>query len=108
VSLRRAVVALVDNAIRHSPPKATVSITVAVTAGRTIELRVTDTGPGLCGLAPDDVFDRFTHSPTEGRRRGFGLGLALVRDIAEQCGGSVQVESTSPVGTTFLLRIPPA
>lgn len=106
VSLRRAVIALVDNAIQHSPSNAEVTVAVSVSPDGMVELHVSDRGPGLRGVTAETVFERFAHTTETGHRRGFGLGLALVRDIADHCGGSISVESTSPDGTSFLLRIP--
>lgn len=105
VTLVRLVVALVDNAVQHSPAGAAVTVT-AVVEGGTAAIRVADHGSGIHGIAPDAVFERFARSTESGRRRSFGLGLSLVRDVAERAGGSVAVESTSDAGTTFLLRLP--
>jgi two-component system OmpR family sensor kinase len=105
VTLVRLVVALVDNAVQHSPAGAKVTVT-AVVEGGTAAIRVADRGPGIHGIAPNEVFERFARSAESGRRRSFGLGLSLVRDVAERAGGSVAVESTSDAGTTFLLRLP--
>lgn len=105
VTLVRLVVALVDNAVQHSPAGAAVTVT-AVIEGGAAAIRVADRGSGIHGIAPDAVFERFARSTESGRRRSFGLGLSLVRDVAERAGGSVVVESTSPAGTTFLLRLP--
>lgn len=105
VTLTRVLVALVDNAIQHSPAGAMVKIT-DVRDGATAAIRVTDTGSGITGIDADRVFERFARSSESGRRRGFGLGLSLVRDVAIRAGGSVEVEQTSSRGTTFLLRLP--
>jgi two-component system OmpR family sensor kinase len=105
VTLVRLVVALVDNAVQHSPVGATVTVTTVVEGG-TVAIRVADRGSGIHGIAPDEVFERFARSTESGRRRSFGLGLSLVRDVAERAGGSVAVDSTSDAGTTFLLRLP--
>ncbi|PUB24816.1 signal transduction histidine kinase [Promicromonospora sp. AC04] len=105
VSLARCVVALVDNAVQHSPAGAVVEVLVG-TDGGTASLRVRDSGPGIQGISPERVFDRFARSSGNPRRRSFGLGLALVRDIARRYHGDVTVESTSPQGTTLLLQLP--
>ncbi|WP_157560860.1 sensor histidine kinase [Humibacter albus] len=111
-TLRRCVVALVDNAVGHSPSGGIVD--VAVGAGRDrsrFELSVTDHGTGILGIELDRVFDRFArgHGTTEGAGRvGFGIGLALVRDIADRYGGSVAVSDTSTQGTTLTLSLPRA
>ena len=53
---------------------------------------------------PDLIFERFSRG--DANRRGFGLGLSLVRDTAERLGGRVLVERTDAAGTTFLLVVP--
>ncbi|WP_243077182.1 sensor histidine kinase KdpD [Microbacterium sp. SS28] len=107
VTLVRLVVALVDNAVQHSPTGTTVAVTAGVENGMA-EIRVSDRGAGISGIEPDAVFDRFARSSESGRRRSFGIGLSLVRDVAVRAGGSVVVESTSGEGATFLLRLPSA
>lgn len=108
-SLTRALVALLDNAVRYSPPGSVISVHAQRT-GRRIHIRVTDQGTGIAGIDPERLFERFARSeaPEADGRRGFGLGLALVTDIATRFGGSVRVESTSGEGTTFLLELPDA
>lgn len=105
VTLTRVIVALVDNAVQHSPAGSTVTVTARREA-RFAAIRVADQGGGITGITADRVFDRFARSAESGRRRGFGLGLSLVRDVAVRAGGTVEVERTSPSGTTFLLRLP--
>ncbi|WP_022882299.1 sensor histidine kinase [Gryllotalpicola ginsengisoli] len=111
-SLRRCVTALVDNALAHSPDGSRVEVRLAA-AGRTVVLTVADHGPGIRGIDPERVFERFAHAEPDGalglpRRRGFGIGLALVRDVAARAGGTVRVERTGPEGTTILLELPAA
>lgn len=105
--LRRCVVALVDNAISHSPRGSTVSVT-ATDTGHLLRLAVVDHGSGIQGIATEKVFDRFAHSTiaTEQERPSFGIGLALVREIATRQGGRVRVEQTSKDGTTMALELP--
>jgi two-component system OmpR family sensor kinase len=114
--LRRCIVALVDNAVAHSPTGSTVTITATHDDVRLI-LRVADQGAGIVGIAPERVFDRFAHaastdaaaSATTGGvspRPSFGIGLALVREIATRQGGSVRVQHTSAAGTTMALELP--
>ena len=108
-SLRRAVLGLVENAMNHTPEGGTITVDTSW-QGRTVVLTVSDTGTGITGIEPERVFDRFAHSstPLEGGRRSFGLGLALVREIASAAGGSIEVTSTGPQGTTFELSLPAA
>jgi signal transduction histidine kinase len=107
VTLTRLCVALLDNAVQHSPRGAAVVVT-ADREGRRLELRVADGGSGIATADRERVFERFARGADTGRRRGFGLGLALVQDVANRYGGSVEIETTSPAGTTFLLTLPVA
>jgi len=107
VTLARLLVALLDNALQHSPTGGTVRVT-ARAAARSVELRVRDEGPGIPPAELERIFERFARGAETGRRRGFGLGLALVREVAMRFDGRVAVESTSPQGTTFLVTLPAA
>lgn len=107
VTLIRCVVALLDNAIHHSPPGSWVVVTEGLDGGKAT-IRVSDSGPGIRGIDPDQVFERFARTSETGAHRSFGLGLALVRDVAERYQGSVSVEETSESGTTILLAFPVA
>ena len=109
VTLTRMCTALLDNAVQHAPRGTSVAIVVGSGGGVTrgfAEIRVVDRGPGVRAEDRERIFTRFARGPETGRRRGFGLGLALVRDVATRYGGSVGIESTSEAGTTFLLRLP--
>ncbi|HEX5403919.1 MAG TPA: HAMP domain-containing sensor histidine kinase [Pseudonocardiaceae bacterium] len=106
--LRRAVTALVDDAIRHARQQVRVSTAIA---GRDVVIDVADDGPGIEPDMVSTMFDRFATSsvlaaaPPEGRQR-YGLGLALVSEIAHQHGGSVSVVHTDLDGVTPRLRLP--
>ncbi|TXN32114.1 sensor histidine kinase [Lacisediminihabitans profunda] len=112
VSAHRCLVALLDNALRYSPDGSMVTVTLRGTKNR-VSLEVKDQGPGIRGISPDRVFDRFAKSgdATGGggtTRTGFGIGLALVRDIAVSHGGTVSVKETSANGTVVVLTVPRA
>jgi signal transduction histidine kinase len=109
-ALTRALIALLDNAVRHSEPGDEVSVTARAIGGR-VELRVTDHGSGIEG-DPERLFERFARGSTGEDAvapHGFGLGLALVRDTVTRFGGTVRVEHTSTRagdhGTVFLLAL---
>jgi signal transduction histidine kinase len=109
--LARAVTNLVANAIKYSP--AQTEITVEIRADTHIEggglrIEVSDRGPGIPTEARDRVFEKFYRVPRLGDADvpGTGLGLALVREIAELHGGRVTVESEPGVGSTFRLWLP--
>jgi two-component system, OmpR family, sensor kinase len=108
--LRRMVTALLENAVSHTPESGRIGISVD-TAGRTVRISVRDTGPGITGISPDRVFDRFARglpADHEAARQGYGLGLALVRDAALRHGGNVRVAGTGPDGTSLCLELPAA
>ncbi len=111
VTVTRLCTALLDNAVQHAPRRSSVTLSVASGDGPGrgfVEFRVVDRGPGIRAEDRERIFTRFARGPETGRRRGFGLGLALVRDMATRYGGSVGIEDTSDAGTTFLLRLPAA
>jgi len=103
--LSQAVVNLLTNAIRYGPRGDTIE--VAVHSGRTkVEVRVTDHGAGLSTRQAQRLFEPYvTGRPGSG---GMGLGLYLVRRVAELHGGSVGVSSRPGQATTFRLAIPAA
>lgn len=108
VPFRRAVSALVDNAIKYAPENGSVQVS-AGQAGRKVLVLVRDNGPGITGIEPDGVFEKFARgAPPEGEqgRPGHGIGLALVRDVALRYGGSVEVRETGPSGTVLSLTLP--
>ncbi len=90
--LRRLVRNLVENAIKHGA--APVAVWVGRDEGKVI-LKVSDQGPGVSADLAEQVFEPFHRGASRGRVGGSGLGLALVRSIAEQHGGTVRFESGS-------------
>lgn len=106
-TLVRVCVALLDNAIQHAPRESAVTIRTDVRGDATLIL-VADRGPGVAEADRERIFERFARGPEAGRRRGFGLGLSLVREAAIAAGGSIAIEHTSPEGTTFRLTLPRA
>jgi len=74
--------------------------------GRCVEIRFEDTGHGVAEEARNALFEPyFTTRSEEG---GTGLGLSVSRDIVRSMGGELELESTSPAGSTFLIRLPVA
>ncbi|MEU3606229.1 HAMP domain-containing sensor histidine kinase [Streptomyces sp. NPDC035033] len=101
--LERALVNVLDNAVKFSPPRGTVEVTLM--RG---ELTVRDHGPGI---APDElphVFDRFWRSPSARSLPGSGLGLSIVARTVKQAGGSVSLSPAEGGGTLATLRFPGA
>ena len=105
--LERAVVNLVQNAIKFTPEKGRVTVTTMAARGGLL-VTVTDTG---VGIDPDDlprVFERFFKADKSRRAGGTGLGLALVKHTIEIHGGRVEAQSDAGRGATFRFWLPAA
>ena len=106
--LRRMVTALVENAISHTPESGRIDVSVSA-AGRKVRIMVRDTGPGIIGIEPERVFERFARGRAADHnlaRQSYGIGLALVKDAALRHGGNVTVAETGPQGTVLSLELP--
>jgi len=101
--ISRAVTNLLDNAGKWSPAGGTVDVSVA--AG---EVTVRDHGPGVTAEDAPHVFDRFWRASSARHLPGSGLGLSIVKDVAEKHGGTVTVEPAPGGGARFRLRLAPA
>jgi signal transduction histidine kinase len=102
--LRRAVRNLLENARRYSAGEVTVELRAA---SGIAELRVNDRGPGVPPSERERIFEPFYRLPGASERHGgVGLGLALVRSIAQRHHGSVHCEDAPGGGASFVLRIP--
>ena len=100
--VRQVIGNLVTNALRHTPAGGAVTVR-AVADGALVVLEVTDTGEGMDEDAAGRAFDRFWRRDAAG---GAGLGLAIVRDLVEAHGGSVELSSVAGQGTTVRCRFP--
>jgi two-component system sensor histidine kinase MprB len=100
-SLERAVVNLLDNAVKFSPPGGTVA--VRLDGG---ELTVRDHGPGIPGEDLPHVFERFWRSPSARSLPGSGLGLSIVARVVAESGGRVALEPAPGGGTLARVRLP--
>ena len=100
VRIARAITNLVDNAAKWSPAGALVEVAVA-----NGEVSVRDHGPGVAAEDAPRVFDRFWRSDNARHLPGSGLGLSIVKDVAESHGGSVTLERPSDGGARFRLRL---
>jgi len=105
--LSRAIANLVSNAVKYSPPKTEVVISAAKAANG-VSIEVADQGYGIPESSVNRVFEKFYRVPRvqDVDVPGTGLGLALVREIAEMHGGSVAVRSTVGAGSVFTLWVP--
>lgn len=105
-ALRRALIALVDNALRYEKPGGRV-VMRPMRTGTTVEIAVIDTGAGLDPQTAGELFNRFAYGDghtAEGRH--YGLGLALVREIVHDHDGHITVTGEPGRGATFTLSFP--
>lgn len=107
VRLRQAVANLIDNAVKFSPDRATITVAVAA-AEDGIELTVTDEGPGIPAADRERVFDRLYRGDKSRGTRGLGLGLSLVQAIIHAHGGTISIADNPNGGTRVVVRLPPA
>ena len=73
-----------------------------------MRLEVRDTGSGIDAADLPHVFERFFRGRSANGQAGAGLGLALVKELSEAMGGSVEARSTPGEGSTFIVRLPRA
>ncbi len=102
---QRALCNLVGNAIKYSPPRTQVRLTVT-DLGQEVQVAVKDQGPGI---APEDqvhLFEPLYRGQGAGNQTGLGLGLAIVKRIIDAHQGRLWVESEPGQGSTFLFRLP--
>jgi len=100
--LDRSIDALLENAVRYSPPGS--AVTIAAMPGR---LEVLDEGPGLQPGEEESVFERFSRG-SAGRRgpSGTGLGLPIARELTRQWGGDVTLANRSGGGLRAVIEVP--
>jgi two-component system sensor histidine kinase KdpD len=104
VLMEQALVNLLENAAKHTPPGTPIDIAAAVRGGRAV-IEVRDAGPGLPPGDPDKLFERFQRGDRAGPS-GYGLGLAICRAVAKAHGGSIVAEAGKPQGATFAITLP--
>ncbi|MGH2879818.1 MAG: HAMP domain-containing sensor histidine kinase [Solirubrobacteraceae bacterium] len=114
-SLARIVRILLDNACGVAPRGSAVRVHTEPLDGEAC-LTVTDAGPGVPGAERERIFERFQRGSSTGGRSGFGLGLAIGRELALRMGGSLTLLdgandrdiNAGPAGARFQLRVPAA
>lgn len=103
--LRRALRNLLDNAYKHGTPPVDIQI-----SGRPdrVVIQVSDAGPGIEDSQRDRVFEPFYRAPGKQNVEGYGLGLALVRQIIQSHGGAVSIIGDGPTASTVEINLPAA
>jgi signal transduction histidine kinase len=105
-SIARILRILLDNAVRISPTGS--EIKVVLSRARDVSISVCDQGPGVRDDEREAIFRRFHRGRDIAGQAGFGLGLAIGRELAERMGGELVLEESPGSGATFKLRLPAA
>jgi signal transduction histidine kinase len=103
--LAQALTNLLDNAIKYSPDGGRIEVTLSTENDAMAVVSVADNGPGIPASERDRVFERFARLDQARSKPGNGLGLALVKAVAEQHGGSLELADNVP-GLIVRLRLP--
>ena len=108
-ALDRMLQNLLSNAVKYSPRGGDVRVTARPGPGGLVELAVQDQGVGISAAALPRIFDKYVRiaNPETATVRGLGLGLSLVRALAEAHGGRIEVNSEPGKGSCFRLLLPP-
>ena len=108
LAVQRGVINLIDNAIKFSPERTTITVRVTHRDSNHWEISVADQGPGIPADEQARIFDRFYRIGSELRRetQGAGIGLSIVQHIAAGHGGRAFVESEPGAGSRFTLSLP--
>jgi signal transduction histidine kinase len=105
--LVQVIVNLVSNAMKFSPPESTITVETCLQEGY-LNLKVIDQGRGIPASMKQDIFKPFQQVEAEDAKtkKGTGLGLTICRNIVEQLGGKIGVDSIEGKGSTFWFSIP--
>jgi two-component system sensor histidine kinase MprB len=105
-ALERAVLNLLDNAAKWSPPHGQVRVQMRQLDEWSLLVEIADAGPGISPTDLPHVFDRFYRADTSRTMPGSGLGLAIVRQVALRHGGAVWAGRAPEGGALMVLRLP--
>jgi len=105
--IHQVVTNLLGNAVKYTPRAGSITVSVRPST-RGVMIEVSDTGPGIAPEELPKIFVRFyrTAGAAQGRHKGAGLGLALVKGIVDAHGGTVRVASEVGKGSTFTVELP--
>ncbi len=103
--MRQVLANLLDNALKYTPEGGTVAIAVRNEPGRAV-VSFHDTGIGIPAEEQDKIWARLYRGDKSRSQRGLGLGLSLVKAVAEAHGGQITVASKPGEGATFTVMLP--
>ena len=114
IRLSQIVANLLHNAYKYTPLNGSISVTATfktpATTGTTppeVEIRISDTGPGIEFAEQEKIFQMFYRSPRmRNMQQGMGIGLALAQQLARLHGGSLSVENSTGPGSIFIVHLP--
>jgi signal transduction histidine kinase len=110
-AVARIVRILLDNALRVAPANSSIDVKTS-SDGRYSRVTVSDRGPGVPEVERNSIFERFRRGSSTAGTGGFGLGLAIGRELATRMGGGLELAASShtddPSGANFTLRLPVA
>jgi signal transduction histidine kinase len=104
-AVRHIVINLLDNAVKYGPADQTVRVSVARQNG-SVEIAVSDEGPGVPLAERERIWRPFIRGGAARNHGGSGIGLTIVRQVAEGRGGAVRVESAAGGGARFVVSLP--
>ena len=107
MGLRRVIENLCNNAVKYGSPNTPITVTIEQ-LNTTLQLSVHNEGPVISRRDQTTLFNQFqrTESAEAGGKKGWGIGLTLIRGLVEGHGGTVRVESEIDKGTTFIVELP--
>lgn len=105
--MTQVVTNILENALKFSPPGQAVKVSAHLN-GELVQVQIQDNGPGIPTSDQPQIFDRFfqAHPAGSSDQGGFGLGLAICKELIEQNGGNIWVESEPGSGSTFYFTVP--
>ncbi len=103
--LKQALIAVIDNALKYTPPEGTVSLLLSINEQWAL-ITIKDTGIGIAAEDMPHIFERFYRSARTREQHGSGLGLAIAQTILLEHQGTIEISSSSGLGSAFILSIP--
>lgn len=103
--LEQVIMNIIDNALQYTPPGSPLEMAACANTNY-VEIRISDSGPGLPIDDPDRVFQKFYRAQNAASHRGVGLGLAICRQIMDLHHGGIRAENRPSGGASFIINIP--